>query len=57
MIPEYVIQQVKDSVNPVTFLGMYSDLKKVGKDHYGPCPFCSGKFCVISVLRRHASIV
>jgi putative DNA primase/helicase len=52
MIPEYVIQQVKDSVNPVEFLGMYSDLKKNGKDYYGPCPLCSGKkFSVIPKKR------
>ena len=43
MIPEYVIQQVRDAVNPVDFIGQYTQLKKTGKDYYGPCPLCSGK--------------
>ena len=42
-IPEHLIQQVKDSVNAKDLIGQYVDLKKVGKDHYGPCPFCGGK--------------
>jgi putative DNA primase/helicase len=51
-IPEHLIQQVKDSVNAKDFIGQYVDLKKVGKDHYGPCPFCAGKkFSVIPKKR------
>ena len=52
MIPEYVIQQVRDAVNPVDFIGQYTQLKKTGKDYYGPCPLCSGKkFSVIPKKR------
>ncbi len=50
-IPEHLIQQVKDSVNVVDFLGLYTDLKKNGKDYYGKCPLCGGKFAVIPKKR------
>lgn len=38
-IPDYVVDSIRESTNIVHVIGKYVDLKKKGKDHYGPCPF------------------
>ncbi|MDN6899741.1 DNA primase [Oenococcus sicerae] len=39
LIPKSTIEQVKDAVNIVDFIGKYVDLKKKGKYFWGLCPF------------------
>ncbi|MCR4339314.1 MAG: CHC2 zinc finger domain-containing protein, partial [Gemmatimonadaceae bacterium] len=38
-IPDYLVDQIRERTDIVSFIGKWVDLKKKGKDHYGPCPF------------------
>lgn len=42
MIPDEVVEQVRDSADIVQIIGEYVNLKRVGTDFRGPCPFHQG---------------
>ena len=42
MIPDEVVEQVRDSADIVQIIGEYVALKRVGSDFRGPCPFHQG---------------
>ncbi|HEY6088541.1 MAG TPA: DNA primase [Gemmatimonadaceae bacterium] len=42
MIPDEVVEQVRDSADIVQIIGEYVNLKRVGSDFRGPCPFHQG---------------
>ncbi|HUQ98257.1 MAG TPA: DNA primase [Gemmatimonadaceae bacterium] len=42
MIPDEVVEQVRDSADIVQIIGEYVNLKKQGTDFRGPCPFHQG---------------
>lgn len=42
MIPDEVVEQVRDSADIVQIIGEYVSLKRVGADFRGPCPFHQG---------------
>jgi DNA primase len=42
MIPDEVVEQVRDSADIVQIIGEYVALKRVGADFRGPCPFHQG---------------
>lgn len=43
MIPDDVVEQVRDQADPVAVIGEYVKLKRVGSSFRGPCPFHHGK--------------
>jgi DNA primase len=43
MIPEDVIEQVRDSADLIGLIGESVNLKRTGSDYRGPCPFHGGK--------------
>ncbi|MBA3644907.1 MAG: DNA primase [Gemmatimonadaceae bacterium] len=42
MIPDEVIEQVRESADIVQIIGEYVNLKRTGTDYRGPCPFHQG---------------
>jgi DNA primase len=42
MIPDEVVEQVRDSADIVQIIGEYVNLKRAGSDFRGPCPFHQG---------------
>lgn len=50
MIPDEVIEQVRESADIVAIIGEYVPLKRTGSDFRGPCPFHQG-------TRRNFSVV
>lgn len=42
MIPEDVVEQVRDAADIVQVIGEYVNLKRAGTDYRGPCPFHQG---------------
>lgn len=50
MIPDEVIEQVRDAADIVAIIGEYVPLKRTGADFRGPCPFHQG-------TRRNFSVV
>ena len=50
MIPDDVIEQVREAADIVAIIGEYVPLKKTGSDYRGPCPFHQG-------TRRNFSVV
>ena len=50
MIPDEVIEQVRDAADIVAIIGEYVPLKRTGSDFRGPCPFHQG-------TRRNFSVV
>jgi DNA primase len=60
MIPEEVIEQVRDSVDLVGLIGESVALKRTGSDYRGPCPFHGGtnrNFAVIPKKGRYYCFV
>ena len=43
MIPEDVIEQVRESADVIGIIGESVELKRTGADWRGPCPFHGGK--------------
>ena len=43
MIPDDVIEQVRDHADIVAIVGELVKLKRVGNSYRGPCPFHQGK--------------
>ena len=50
MIPDEVIEQVREAADIVGIIGEYVPLKKTGSDFRGPCPFHQGKNRNFSVV-------
>ena len=42
MIPDEVVERVRESADIVGVIGEYVDLKRQGSDFRGPCPFHQG---------------
>ncbi|HEY7683354.1 MAG TPA: DNA primase [Gemmatimonadales bacterium] len=60
MIPDEVIEQVRDSADLLTIIGESVDLKRTGSDYRGPCPFHGGQhrnFAVIPKKGRYYCFV
>jgi DNA primase len=52
MIPEEIIEQVRDSVDLVGLVGESVSLKRTGSDFRGPCPFHGGTNRNFAVIQR-----
>ena len=52
MIPDEVVEQVRDQADPVAVIGEYVKLKRVGSSFRGPCPFHHGKGDNFSISPR-----
>jgi len=52
MIPDEVVEQVRDSADIVQIIGEYVNLKRAGADFRGPCPFHQGTHRNFSVSPR-----
>ena len=50
MIPDEVIEQVREAADIVAIIGEFVPLKRTGSDYRGPCPFHQG-------TRRNFSVV
>ncbi|HUK22334.1 MAG TPA: DNA primase [Gemmatimonadales bacterium] len=52
MIPEDLIEQVRDAADLVGIVGEYVDLKRTGADYRGPCPFHGGTHRNFAVITK-----
>jgi DNA primase len=52
VIPDNVVEQVRESADIVQIIGEYVNLKKTGADFRGPCPFHQGTHRNFSVSAR-----
>ena len=52
MIPDEIVQRVRDAADIVEVIGEHVKLKRVGNDFRGPCPFHGGKNPNFSVSPR-----
>ena len=52
MIPDEVVDRIRDEADIVEIIGEYVKLKRVGTSFRGPCPFHHGKHDNFSVLPR-----
>lgn len=52
MIPDEVVEQVREAADVVQIIGEYVKLKKAGSDYRGPCPFHQGTHRNFSVSPR-----
>ncbi|HUR92904.1 MAG TPA: DNA primase [Gemmatimonadaceae bacterium] len=52
MIPDEVVEQVREAADVVQIIGEYVKLKKTGADYRGPCPFHQGTHKNFSVSPR-----
>lgn len=60
MIPDEIIEQVRDSADLVSIIGDSVELKRTGADYRGPCPFHGGQhrnFAVIPKKGRYYCFV
>jgi DNA primase len=60
MIPDEVIEQVRDGADLVAIIGESVDLRRTGSDYRGPCPFHGGQhrnFAVIPKKGRYYCFV
>ena len=60
MIPDEVIEQVREAADIVGIIGEYVPLKKTGSDFRGPCPFHQGtkrNFSVVPAKRLYHCFV
>jgi DNA primase len=54
MIPDEVIEQVRDSADLIGIIGESVNLKRTGSDFRGPCPFHGGKSRNFAVIPKRA---
>jgi DNA primase len=54
LIPDDVIEQVRDATDLVALIGESVDLKRTGADYRGPCPFHGGRNRNFAVIPRKA---
>ena len=52
MIPDEIIDQIKDAADMVQLIGEHVDLKRTGSDWRGPCPFHNGSGRNFSVVPK-----
>ena len=52
MIPDELIEQVRDSTDLVALIGESVELKRTGSDYRGPCPFHGGQHRNFAVIPR-----
>jgi DNA primase len=52
LIPDEVVEQVREAADVVQIIGEYVKLKKTGADYRGPCPFHQGTHRNFSVSPR-----
>jgi DNA primase len=52
MIPDEIIEQVRDSADLVAIIGDSVELKRTGADYRGPCPFHGGQHRNFAVIPR-----
>jgi DNA primase len=52
LIPEDVIEQVRDATDLIALIGESVDLKRTGADYRGPCPFHGGRNRNFAVIPR-----
>jgi len=52
MIPDEVIEQVRDAADVVTIIGESVELKRTGSDYRGPCPFHGGTHRNFAVIPK-----
>ena len=52
MIPEEVIEQVRDAADLVGIIGEHVELKRTGADYRGPCPFHGGTHRNFAVIPK-----
>lgn len=52
MIPDELIEQVRDSADLVAIIGESVDLRRTGSDYRGPCPFHGGQHRNFAVIPR-----
>lgn len=60
MIPDEIIEQVRDSADLISIIGETVELKRTGADYRGPCPFHGGQhrnFAVIPKKGRYYCFV
>jgi DNA primase len=60
MIPDDIIEQVRDSADLISIIGESVELKRTGSDYRGPCPFHGGthrNFAVIPKKGRYYCFV
>ena len=60
MIPEEIVEQVRDTADLVSIIGEAVELKRTGSDYRGPCPFHGGthrNFAVIPKKGRYYCFV
>jgi DNA primase len=54
LIPEDIIEQVRDATDLVALIGESVNLKRMGADYRGPCPFHGGRNRNFAVIPRKA---
>jgi len=52
MIPDDVIEQVRESADLIGIIGEYVELKRTGSDYRGPCPFHGGTHRNFAVIPK-----
>ncbi|HXV85205.1 MAG TPA: DNA primase [Gemmatimonadales bacterium] len=52
LIPDDIIEQVRDAADIVTLIGEQVDLRRTGADYRGPCPFHGGAHRNLAVIPR-----
>ena len=52
MIPDEIIEQVRDSADLVSIIGDSVELKRTGADYRGPCPFHGGQHRNFAVIPK-----
>ncbi|MGH7673826.1 MAG: CHC2 zinc finger domain-containing protein, partial [Gemmatimonadales bacterium] len=52
MIPDEIIEQVREAADLVTLLGEHVELKRSGTDYRGPCPFHGGTHRNFAVIPK-----
>ena len=52
IIPEELIERVRDTVDIVELIGEHVELKRTGADYRGPCPFHGGKHRNFAVIPK-----
>ncbi|HEY8259146.1 MAG TPA: DNA primase [Gemmatimonadales bacterium] len=60
MIPDEIVEQVRDSADLISIIGEAVELKRTGSDYRGPCPFHGGthrNFAVIPKKGRYYCFV
>src|SRR5258708_11175862 len=52
MIPDDVIEQVRESADLISIIGEFVELKRTGSDYRGPCPFHGGTHRNFAVIPK-----